>query len=189
MPKRKKKSNLKNVLIILLFLVAICLVGYGIKYIFDNADSQDGVVDSGISSSHSDPTLVDGVEQPTPDVKVNLTTLPNTTDTITTLNYTDFKKLFKTSMRSILVLEKEGCEFCAAYEPVLKTALEELDLTAYKINITNLTSKENSDIFKYLNYDGTPTTYIIEQGKVIHTFSGYTDKSTIEAFLDVCYLR
>ena len=69
----------------------------------------------------------------------------------------------------------------------LKSALGNLGISAYEVNMSNLDKTEN--IGNYLVVTGTPITYIIENGNVVHTFSGSTDAKTIEAFLDLYYVR
>ena len=42
---------------------------------------------------------------------------------------------------------------------------------------------------KYIYFEGTPTTFIIDQGKVSHVFNGATSKETLQAFIDLYYVR
>ena len=86
-----------------------------------------------------------------------------------------------------MVVTKTGCSYCEEFLPELKQALGNLGISAYEVNISKMGKEEN--IGNFLVVTGTPITYIIENGNVVHTFSGSTDTKTIEAFLDLYYVR
>ncbi len=179
-------KKIKIIIISLLSLIATGLVIYTVYYLVTNRDTDDKVTtDLEPSTSHAN--QIDQIPIKDLDIKVTTDTLPEVKDVITTLDYKDFTKLFTTSKRSILVVTKTGCSYCENYLPNLKQALANLGLNAYEINMSNLNTKEN--LGDYIVVYGTPITYIIENGNVIHTYSGLTDTKTIEAFLDLYYLR
>ena len=60
---------------------------------------------------------------------------------------------------------------------------------AYKINISDLTNDELSELYNYIDFNGTPTTYIISNGKAIHTYTGTADQDTLSSFIDYFYIR
>jgi thiol-disulfide isomerase/thioredoxin len=183
---------MKKVRLIIISILTILMVGliiYNITYLFSNLKSDTDTSKLNINGLKSSKDMVDSIEQPNSQRKITLDTLPEVTDTLTEVDFTTFKKLFKTSKKSVLILEKTDCDYCIAYEPIFIEALTELEINAYKINISNLSNKDKVNIYDYLNYSGTPTVYIIENGNVTHTFEGLTDKDTTESFLDVFYLR
>ena len=109
-----------------------------------------------------------------------------------TLNDIDFKtmkKLFQTTKKSILIIKKDNCSYCEEFLPEASKALEEMDVVAYTLNLTNLTLNESKSLLKYIYFEGTPTTFIIDQGKVSHVFNGATSKETLQAFIDLYYVR
>ena len=161
-------KSVQAILVSILTLVAVGLVIFTVYYLLSNKD-------------------VNKVPVKELDIKVTLDTLPNTDGILTELKYKDFTKLFQTSKRSILVVTKTGCGYCEEFLPELKSALGNLGISAYEVNMSNLDKTEN--IGNYLVVTGTPITYIIENGNVVHTFSGSTDAKTIEAFLDLYYVR
>lgn len=184
MNEKQKKA------IIFLGVLLVIIVCFGAFYAFKHKD--DGaVLKKGSLDAHyyGSKESIDSVPQPTPNVKVNLTTSPNTKGTITEINYDTFKKLFQTSNKSILILVKDGCSFCEDFEPKVTKALKDNNAFAYKINLTKLSTDEIKDIHNYVGYDGTPMTYIIQNGKATHSFSGTTEEETISAFIEYFYVR
>lgn len=183
-------KNYQKIIIGVLLVIMVLLVFSGLYYVIvNNREDDTGNVKTNISSIHAERGIIDSLEQPSLNIKVNLDTLPETKDTLTELKFSEFKKLFQTTKRSILLLTREGCSYCASYLPLFKEALENLEIKAYEIDIAHLSDKDYSSLSNYLNYDGTPTTYIIENGSVTHSLSGYVEKEIIVAFLDMFYLR
>ena len=190
MKKIKLSKNTRFYTIIGLGAIALVLVIVGVTYALKN-NNNDYVISSGdlpvtFTGSASN---VDGITLPDPNVTVSTDTLPKTTGTLTTINFSTFKKLFQTSKKSILALEKTDCSYCEDYEPKFIAALEDLEVTAYKINLSDLTNDELSELYNYLDFNGTPTTYIIENGKAIHSYSGTADQDTLSSFIDYFYIR
>ena len=163
-------KSVQAILVSILTLVAVGLAIFTVYYLLSNKDVNKVTTNLEKTTSHA--SQVDKVPVKELDIKVTLDTLPNTDGILTELKYKDFTKLFQTSKRSILVVTKTGCGYCEEFLPELKSALGKTE------NIGN-----------YLVVTGTPITYIIENGNVVHTFSGSTDAKTIEAFLDLYYVR
>lgn len=179
-------KKIQKIMIILLTLVAVGLICYTVYYLVTNKNSGDKVkTDLEPATSHA--SSIDQLPIKDLDIKITTDTLPVTKGIVTELNFKDFKSLFSTSKKSILVVTKTGCSYCEAFRPQFKEALSNLGLNAYEVNISNLKSNEN--IGEYIAVYGTPITYIIENGNVTHTYSGYADTKVIEAFLDLYYLR
>lgn len=178
-------KKMQMILAGILTLVAVGLVIFTIYYLLHNKDVNK--VTTNLESTTSHAAQVDKVPIKELDSKVTLDTLPETSGALTELKYKDFTKLFQTKKRSILVVTKTGCSYCEEFLPELKKALGNLGIGAYEVNISKMGKEEN--VGNFLVVTGTPITYIIENGNVVHTFSGSTDTKTIEAFLDLYYVR
>lgn len=179
----------KNVLIMILVLVIFGILIYGCYYFFNNYKDTTDVVKTEMEYVESSADRIDKLEQPLPDVKVTEDDLPKTNGNLTELDFNGFTNLFKTTKRSILFLDKTGCAACETFKPLLTNALKDYNINAYSIDVTEFSEEEIRNMFDYIYFDGTPVTYIIENGKVIHTFNGSTSKEVIKAFIDVYYLR
>lgn len=169
----------------ILTLVAVGLIIFAVYYLISNKDVNK--VTTKLESTTSHASQIDKVPVKELETNITLDTLPETNGALTSLQYKDFKKLFQTSKKSVLVVTKTGCSYCEEFLPELKTALGNLGISAYEVNMSNMGKDEN--IGDYLVVTGTPITYIIENGNVVHTFSGSTDAKTIEAFLDIYFVR
>ena len=190
MLKIKLNKNTRLYIIIALLSVTVILTVFGTVYALKN-NHKGYVISSGDLPVKftADASQVDSITLPTPTVTVNLDTLPKTNGTLTDIDFKTFKLLFQTSKRSILTLEKDGCSYCQDFEPKFINALDYFKATAYKINISNLSEDELSEIYNYIDFTGTPTTYIISNGKAIHTYTGTADQDTLSSFIDYFYIR
>lgn len=82
----------------------------------------------------------------------------------------------------ILVVSQTGCSHCQQYLPELDTALQELGLNAYVLNLTNVEETESATLNKYINFSGTPTTIFFTDGTETTTLNrivGYASKAKI----------
>lgn len=180
-----KNNKLKIISVAVLTLLAVGLIVFTVYYLISNKDTNKVTTKFEEATSHA--KQIDQVPIKDIDSKITLDTLPKTDGVLTKLKFQDFTKLFQTSKRSILVVTRTGCSYCEEFLPQLKNALGNLGISAYEVNMSNL--GQNESLGKYIVVTGTPITYIIENGNVTHTFSGSTDTKTIEAFLDLYYIR
>lgn len=112
-------------------------------------------------------------------------------DETNSLNYLDLKTLkerFNNKKRSAIVIGQVYCSACIAYKPNLMEVADTKDAEIYYININE--TEEQDEIIKYLEkYKefqgdwGTPTTLIVEKGKIVASLSGYADSNTLTKFL------
>lgn len=82
----------------------------------------------------------------------------------------------------ILVITQTGCSHCEQYLPELDRTLKEINLEAYTLNISNLSSEEKTTLNKYANFGGTPTTIFFTEGKektALNRIVGYASKAKI----------
>ena len=170
---------MKKVVINILLVVMVLL---GIGYLFANRNNiaeydypvlENEEVDYGTS-------LVDNSNQPTPNVKVDeKVKQKELEDILTDVNYEEFKNLFKSPNKSMVVIVKDGCGYCKSFEPVLEETLKELNIKMYRLNTTNMSTSEKQDLSNYVYLDGT----------VIASIVGSKSKSIISSFIELFYLR
>lgn len=182
------ESKQKKVLIIFA-IISIGLLCYGIYFTIKHKDDGEILKQEKIKINYGANGLLDVVTQPNPNENIILKTLPETNGTLTEIDFGSLKKLFQTTKKSILIVEKDGCSYCEEFEPIFISALEDNNVTAYKINMSKLNDTDIKKISNYIEFTGTPTTFTIENGKVTHSFSGTTDKDTISSFIEYFYVR
>ena len=185
---KNNKIDKKYCVVIALLIIIVGLLIFGVVYAISHYNETDKVKLNDAEGKYNlSKDQLDYLDQPTPNLKQTKDTLPKTEDTITEIKVKTVKELFQTSKKSILVIVRDDCTYCQNYEPKLVEALKLYDLTAYKININN--NKDYKDLYEYLDFDGTPTTLIIDGSKVTHSLGGDTDLDTIKAFIDYYYIR
>ena len=178
------------ILKVLMVLMIIMILG-GCIYLFSQRNNLEQI-DYPTIDEESDygNSLIDQDKQPEPDVNVSDDTkLPSLTDTLTNINYNDFKKLFESTKKSMVVVVKDGCSFCKAFLPTLEDALNSLEQKVYVLNTSNLSIDEKKDLGNYIYIEGTPTTYVIKNGSVTGAIEGNKSEEIIKSWIELFYVR
>lgn len=82
---------------------------------------------------------------------------------------------------------RSTCSYCVAFLPYLQQSVEEYDYTLYYLDIDSVSKyDEIQDLDEILeeNISYTPMVYAIKNGEVIDVNDGYTEYSTLTAFLE-----
>ena len=181
---------MKKIILSIMFLIIIILGVYGIVFAFNHKEDDNYFGQGTLNLEYNlGEDQLDKLEQPKNNAKVTLDTLPTLNETLTDINFKTFTNLFKTTKRSMLVVVKDGCSYCEEFIPILSEALNYYDLKMYKINLSNLSSNEYGDLYSYIYFSGTPTTFIIENGEVKHVLTGVVDVETMKSFINYFYYR
>lgn len=178
------------ILKVLMVLMIIMILG-GCIYLFSQRNNLEQI-DYPTIDEESDygNSLINQDKQPEPDVNVSDDTkLPSLTDTLTNINYNDFKKLFESTKKSMVVVVKDGCSFCKAFLPTLEDALNSLVQKIYVLNTSNLSIDEKKDLGNYIYIEGTPTTYVIKNGSVTGAIEGNKSEEIIKSWIELFYVR
>ncbi len=99
----------------------------------------------------------------------------------------EYLELVKGSDKSIILVARPTCGYCEQFAPVLKEAMEDMNLTINYIDTDKL-SEDDWDTFSnsltYLKEEewGTPTVLIVQNGESLDVSSGATDLDTIKEF-------
>lgn len=88
----------------------------------------------------------------------------------------DFNKTFNSKDRKVIFYASSTCAYCTLQKPVLETISEDYDMEYLEIDAATLGTKQRNEIIEKLGIEGaTPTTVIVQNGKVIDVAEGYTD--------------
>ena len=154
------KKNIKFYVIIVLLLLIIGLTIFGVIYAIKNHNKTDILtIDNMNNKITINSNQLDSISQPITDAPLVYKELPFEKGT------------------------KEDIKF------EIENTLNYYNIKAYKIDISKISSNASIDMYNYIDYEGTPTTYIINSGKVKHVLSGSVDEDTLKAFIDYFYLR
>lgn len=103
------------------------------------------------------------------------------------LSMNEYLKLISGKEKSIILVARPTCGYCEKFAPVLKKAMEDMNLTVNYVNTDDF-SDEDWQTFRssldYLNSEewGTPLTLIVQNGVAIAENNGYVDLDTIKEF-------
>lgn len=99
----------------------------------------------------------------------------------------EYLNLVKGSEKSIILVARPTCSYCELFTPILKQAMEDMDLTINYID-TDTFSQEDWTTFNgsldYLQNEewGTPLTLIVQNGGVVAENNGYVELDAIKEF-------
>ena len=96
----------------------------------------------------------------------------------------DFEKYFNSKERTVIYYASSQCAYCELETPILETIAGDYDMDYLYIDSIKLTKKQREEILDKLEIEqSTPTTVIVEKGKVIDTQVGYVGgKEYVEFF-------
>lgn len=107
----------------------------------------------------------------------------NENSNLTEITTTELENKINNKDTFVLVISQTGCSHCEQYLPELNRTLKEVNLTAFVVNLTNLSNEEATTLNKYVNVSGTPTTIFYHEGvetTTLNRISGYAPKVKIK---------
>lgn len=123
---------------------------------------------------------------------VFLTGCGNSSNTITEIDYSKLEDLIDNKESFILEIVQTGCNHCEEFSPRFTAVLKTNDLTAYSLNLYNLTEEEREKFSELTtSVTGTPTVLFFEDGKeTSNRINGAVDNEKIEEHLkDAGYIK
>lgn len=123
---------------------------------------------------------------------VFLTGCGNSSNTITEIDYSKLEEMIDNKESFILEIVQTGCSHCEEFSPRFKAVLKTNDLTAYSLNLYNLTEEDAKKFSKLTtSVSGTPTVLFFENGKeTSNKISGAVSNEKIEEHLkDAGYIK
>ena len=123
---------------------------------------------------------------------VFLTGCGNSTNTITEIDYSELENLIENKESFILEIVQTGCSHCEEFSPRFTAVLKTNDLTAYSLNLYNMTDDEREKFSELTtSVTGTPTVLFFEDGKeTSNRINGAVDNEKIEEHLkDAGYIK
>ena len=99
----------------------------------------------------------------------------------------EYLNLLKSSDKQIILIARPTCGYCEKFTPILKQAMEDMNLTINYVNTDNFSSDDWTKFqssFDYLASDewGTPLTLVVQDGKIVDTSNGYVELDAIKEF-------
>jgi len=95
----------------------------------------------------------------------------------------EFNKNYKSKDRKVIYYSSSACQYCALQTPILELIAEDYDIEYLAIDSTKLSVSQRKEILKKLGIEqATPTTVIVENGKVVDKQIGYKDGNGLVNF-------
>lgn len=124
----------------------------------------------------------------TPELDIELPVAVEGEAGFTEISYAEYESKMAEQKPFLVSLVQDGCGYCDMFKPVLEEVSNEYKIPIYYINLTNLSSEENSSLASsnsYLkkNKWGTPTTLFMYGDVVVDSLGGYTEKDAFVSFV------
>lgn len=96
-----------------------------------------------------------------------------------------FNKAFNSKERTVIYYASTECSWCSMLTPILESISEEYDMDYYYVDTSKLAKKQRNELLEKLEMPkhSTPTTVVVENGKVIDTETGYVEGEEYVEFL------
>ena len=99
---------------------------------------------------------------------------------LTKIKFDDLIEKIENEDDLILLISQTTCSHCASYKPKLAEVAKKYKINIYYIE-ANLLNDDQKDKFKsYINFDGTPVTIFLKDGKETTVASRINGNSSIE---------
>lgn len=135
-----------------------------------------------------------------PNIKITADKATEKTNETTEYDVSMFKQVsgteaveaFGSSDVQVLYLGRETCGYCVKFLPTLQKAQKEYGYKTLYLDITTVTSdeqsalleKDNDEGFLQENYGATPMVLLVKDGKMVDTWVGYNDYDSFAQFLE-----
>ncbi len=111
-----------------------------------------------------------------------------TAEHIEEITYSEFKDKVDGSKKSVILVGRNDCSHCVSFKPVITKVAEEYDFTVYYINTNKIDNETDFNaLWDFLGAEGTPTTAIVADGKLVTMHEGEMTRSDLIAFLKANY--
>lgn len=93
----------------------------------------------------------------------------------------EFYKYFESEEKTLIVFASSQCGYCVAQKPIVEAITEKYDINYLYMDYLELGSNDEIDqVIAELELSGgsTPTSVVVQDGKVIDTWVGYVDGET-----------
>ena len=95
----------------------------------------------------------------------------------------EFNKNYNSQEKKVIFYASSQCGYCDLQKPILETVAEDYDIEYYSIDSVELSNSQRKEVLNKLGIEhATPTTVIVEGGKVVATQVGFVDGSTLVKF-------
>ena len=82
-----------------------------------------------------------------------------------TITYSELEEMINNKESFILEIVQTGCSACQNFTPRFKDVLNEYDVTAYSINLTDMSDEDTTKFNQLLNINSTPTVVFFKDGE------------------------
>lgn len=95
----------------------------------------------------------------------------------------EFNEKYNSEERTVIYYSSSSCPYCELQTPILEVVADDYDIEYYSIDSTLLSNSQRKEVIEKLGIEHrTPTTVIVEDGKVVATQVGYVDGGTLVSF-------
>lgn len=97
----------------------------------------------------------------------------------------EFEKKFNSKERIVIYYASPSCGYCKLQTPILETIASDYNMNYYYLDSSKLSNSQRSKVLETLELEkhATPTTIVVENGKVIDSVVGYVSGTEYVEFL------
>ena len=100
------------------------------------------------------------------------------------VNYETLMNMFEQKQSFVLFIGSTNCSHCDLYKETLNEVIKKYQINITYIDISKLSLEENNKLKLFVNYNGTPTTAFIENGKEASMYDRIDGNKSMEKVVE-----
>lgn len=105
------------------------------------------------------------------------------------INYNEYLEKVNKKENFILYIKQTDCPHCQSFTPKFKNVLQKYRVTAYVLNLTNITKEEYTKLKEQLSFEGTPIVCFFEEGYELGAFARINGNKSEKTIINKLTLR
>jgi len=112
----------------------------------------------------------------------------NSSDLIEEVSYSKLQSIIEKKEKSVILIGRDDCSHCISFRPTMESVAKQYNLKVYYINTNKIDNEDDYNaLWAFFEADGTPTTAVVSDGKLIAREEGELTRSNLISFLKANY--
>ena len=109
-------------------------------------------------------------------------------DLIEEVSYSKLQSIIKEKEKNIILIGRDDCSHCISFRPTMESVAKQYKMKVYYINTNTIDNEEDYNaLWTFFDANGTPTTAVVSDGKLIAREEGELTRSNLISFLKANY--
>ena len=104
------------------------------------------------------------------------------------VSYSELQSIIKKKEKNVVLIGRDDCSHCISFRPTMESVAKQYKMKVYYINTNTIDNEEDyNELWAFFDANGTPTTAVVSDGKLIAREEGELTRSNLISFLKANY--